>query len=299
MTGQSRLIEISALSLVAVAMGVGGYALDARTGIITDFFGQSEEKDEVPRAPLAQGDGPGGNIFHIPQGSGSEPEDGEEALPDIADLGDPADDFDAISREAALRIGFVPQGGIDESLQEEAGRLVRMDPLYAGFVTPVTLNSEEGRFRLYGVDYPKFEDVCLGEEGEEFSCYDWALEGLDILVSSSRGLRCEVLEPAATEEDFALAHCASNIGGDWVDIAHWSVENGLATAISDRFASIEAEAVAQERGLWSVTWLKDGEQADTDTLGVNSTGHPGSSEWTGNPAPRADSHLADDQHDEE
>lgn len=164
----------------------------------------------------------------------------------------PREDIDAIRAEASERLGFVPEGGISEDVEARMSRNVRIDPLYSGFLTPVTLNSDKGKFMFPGIRHIDREAVCLGEEESEFSCYDWSMEGMDILISESRGVRCTILEPASDEDDYSLAKCETNLGGDWVDIATWALRSGLVFADSPEFVSIEAEAIAADVGLWAV-----------------------------------------------
>lgn len=247
---ESRLLEYSALSLVLVSAGVGGFAL-YKSGI----FAQPAAESQGIVSPISLEPAAPADLGQLPD-LAEIPAEGEieEAVPValvVEEIIAVSENFEEIRTQSIERLGFVPEGGIPEDIASRMTPVLRLDPLHSGFLSPVALSSDKGRFRIDGVNAVDFSEVCIGSDGAEFSCYDWVMEGLDILVSSSRGLRCTVLEQAEEEGELSLASCESNIGGDWVDIATWSVENGLNMAASFETAALEDAARAAQRGLWS------------------------------------------------
>lgn len=255
MSRYTKLALLTGLTGMAV---LGAYALNEKTGYADIMIG-SLTSDFGALRPFS--------------GTLGEAEGYISALPDpsAGDVtGEDVPDLERIAAEASVRLGYVPEGGSPEDLKSLPGRPVRADPLLSGFLSPSALNTDQGAFRLHGVSSVLFADNCIGKDDLEFSCYDWVMEGLDILVANSRGLRCLVVEEdPEIEMDMPQARCESNIGGDWIDISQWSVERGLNFAEGADLAPFEMRARERAYGLWSVTYIAYSDEQDAADEGEN------------------------------
>ncbi len=139
-------------------------------------------------------------------------------------------------KRVALGFGYVPQGGMPAGMEgTPASRTQRFDAADVFPVDPVTLMTPHGEVRLAGVASVGVGDECRGAFDAAFSCHEWAMEGMQVLLDHAGSLRCLVaevetetaIEAEAEEVEVNTAMCQANIGGDWIDLGDWSVRNGL------------------------------------------------------------------------
>lgn len=239
-------IEIAVSVLALVAIGSAGFAV----------YTQLQVNEPIDHAITPVED----QVFS--QDAEMHPEDMmDDEVEDIAlsaeDFIQVREDIDQIKLEAAERLGFVPQGGIPEEIASKVPSYININPLFSGFLTPASLSSDQGNFQIYGIEAVERSETCLIPGGEEFSCYDWSMEGMDILISTARSVRCKIVAEIETEESdenegISIARCESNLGGDWVDISSWSVSAGLTFASSDDLESLQEAAESSRKGLWGL-----------------------------------------------
>ncbi len=197
--------------------------------------------------------------------AGVEHDETEAAEPGLPPL---AENFAEIQREAMERIGYVPQGGMPAGMEgSTASRTQRFDAADVFPVDPVTLMTPHGKVRLTGVASVGAKDECRGAFDAAFSCHEWAMEGMQVLLAHAGSLRCLVaesevataIEAEAGEVEVSTAMCQANIGGDWIDLGDWSVRNGLNIAELDGpLIPVQGEARESGKGIWSASWRPEG-----------------------------------------
>lgn len=191
-----------------------------------------------------------------------ETEAAEPGLPALAE------NFAEIQREAMERIGYVPQGGMPAGMEgTTASRTQRFDAADVFPVDPMTLMTPHGKVRLAGVASVGAGDECRGAFDAAFSCHEWAMEGMQVLLDHAGSLRCLVaevetetaIEAEAEEVEVNTAMCQANIGGDWIDLGDWSVRNGLNIAELDGpLTQVQSDARENGKGIWSASWRPEG-----------------------------------------
>ncbi|OHC73509.1 MAG: hypothetical protein A3G18_08025 [Rhodospirillales bacterium RIFCSPLOWO2_12_FULL_58_28] len=102
------------------------------------------------------------------------------------------------------------------------------------------------RIRLYGIDAPDMDQVCLSKKGEEYRCGDHAMRHVTVMVGKTP-LTCK--GEANDERGNLIAVCRMR----FLDINEYIVVDGWALAYrehGDEYVRAETVAKAQHSGLW-------------------------------------------------
>jgi endonuclease YncB( thermonuclease family) len=114
-----------------------------------------------------------------------------------------------------------------------------------------TLTIGSVTYRLDGIDAPSFDQLCIDEHADVWTC---GIEARDQLAKLTGGkqIRCDDLGPDPAYKKWRLGAC--KIDGETATLGQWLVGNGLAlnveTSTSGRFKAEEARAREDRQGLW-------------------------------------------------
>ena len=163
-----------------------------------------------------------------------------------------------IERLAVERIGYIPRGGLLAGDADAApSRTLRIDPADVTILSPVEIEFPDGVIRLSGIHAVGASDTCQGAFETGFNCLEWSVEGMRVLVDHASALRCLLAE--MPEDSGRTGMCQANIGGDWIDLADWSVRNGITIATPDGPLTVaQNEARVAGYGIWAASWRPEG-----------------------------------------
>jgi endonuclease YncB( thermonuclease family) len=131
--------------------------------------------------------------------------------------------------------------------------------LWAGPVTAAetvvsdanTLQLGAVKYRLDGVDAPEYDQVCIDQQADSWTCGVEARDQLRARIGE-RTVQCEDKGPDPAFRNRRLGVC--RVEGDSGSLNQWLVQQGLALnvepAARDRFKADEAEARDKQKGLW-------------------------------------------------
>lgn len=116
-----------------------------------------------------------------------------------------------------------------------------------------TIEVQEERIRINGIDAPESEQTCDDATGEAYNCGSRATLALAEYLGQ-RTVHCE--EVARDIWDRAVARCS--VGGE--DVAAWLVRNGWALDwrrySKGAYAADQRAARRAKRGMWAGTFVK-------------------------------------------
>jgi endonuclease YncB( thermonuclease family) len=113
-----------------------------------------------------------------------------------------------------------------------------------------TLQQGAVKYRLDGIDAPEFDQVCIDQHADQWTC---GVEARDQLRShiGDRAVRCEDKGPDPAFRNRRLGVCS--VEGEPGSLNQWLVQQGLALnsdPARDRFKADEADAKDKQKGLW-------------------------------------------------
>src|SRR3984885_16162420 len=114
-----------------------------------------------------------------------------------------------------------------------------------------TLELADATYRLDGIDAPAFDQICIDDHADSWTC---GIQARDQLVSliGGREVRCEDLGPDATTRKRHVGLCT--VEGETVSLNQLLVRQGFALNLEPsakgRFREDEAGAKDDRRGLW-------------------------------------------------
>jgi endonuclease YncB( thermonuclease family) len=107
------------------------------------------------------------------------------------------------------------------------------------------------KYRLDGIDAPEFDQICIDQHADPWTCGVEARDRLRTLIGT-RAVNCEDKGPDPVFRNRRLGVC--NIEGETGSLNQWLVQQGLALnfepAANGRFKSEEADARDKQNGLW-------------------------------------------------
>jgi len=106
-------------------------------------------------------------------------------------------------------------------------------------------------YRLAGIDAPEFDQVCVDQKADSWTC---GVEARDQLakLTGGREVRCEDKGPVPKSNNWRIGICT--LAGESQSINQWLVRQGWALSAGaggQRFVADEAEARDNKRGLWT------------------------------------------------
>ncbi len=114
-----------------------------------------------------------------------------------------------------------------------------------------TLQLGSVSYRLDGIDAPAFDQLCIDEHADSWTCGIEARDQLTKLIGG-RQVRCEDLGIDPTFKKRRIGIC--KVEGEAASLNQWLVGQGLAvnveTAATSRFKTDEARAKDDRKGLW-------------------------------------------------
>jgi endonuclease YncB( thermonuclease family) len=114
-----------------------------------------------------------------------------------------------------------------------------------------TLQLDGIKYRLEGVDAPDFDQTCIDQHADPWTCGVDARDQLKAWIGH-RAVRCEDKGPDTVVKSRRIGVCS--IDGEAGSVNQWLVHEGLALdlepAASGRFKADEADARDNQRGLW-------------------------------------------------
>ena len=114
-----------------------------------------------------------------------------------------------------------------------------------------TIDLSGATWRLAGVDAPTFDQTCIDDHADNWTC---GVEARDQLVRliNSRDVQCEDLGPDGTYKKWHLGICTA--AGETTSLNQFLVQRGFAMNVgaagASRFGPDETEARDNRRGLW-------------------------------------------------
>lgn len=114
-----------------------------------------------------------------------------------------------------------------------------------------TLQLGNVTYKLDGVDAPEFDQICLDDHADPWTCGIDARDRLANLVGK-RAVQCEDIGPDAASRKRRLGLC--RVDGEAKSLNQLLVGQGFALALDidakGRFAAEQADAKTNQRGLW-------------------------------------------------
>ena len=114
-----------------------------------------------------------------------------------------------------------------------------------------TLQLGDTTYRLDGIDAPAFDQICIDNHADSWSCGVEARDQLASLIAG-RPVHCEDLGTDATYKKHHIGLCT--VAGETTSLNQLLVRNGFALnfepSAKGRFAEDEARARDNRRGLW-------------------------------------------------
>ena len=132
-------------------------------------------------------------------------------------------------------------------------------PLFASQVWAATATVRDGgtlqlgnvTYRLDGIDAPAFDQVCIDEHADSWTCGIEARDQLTKLIGG-RQVRCDDLGPDRAYKKWHIGVC--KVEGETTSLSQLLVRNGFALNVeasaSGRFEADEARARDDRQGLW-------------------------------------------------
>jgi endonuclease YncB( thermonuclease family) len=106
-------------------------------------------------------------------------------------------------------------------------------------------------YRLHGIDAPEFDQICIDDHAEPWTCGVQARDQLAELIGK-RGVRCEELGPYKAYNKWQVGICT--VDGEAVSLNQLMVRQGFALNSEStgkaRFTEIEAGAKDNLKGIW-------------------------------------------------
>jgi endonuclease YncB( thermonuclease family) len=119
----------------------------------------------------------------------------------------------------------------------------------ASIIDGDTIELNEERIRLNGIDAPETAQRCRNENGKAYRCETVPAEALDRLLAASRPTRCEFVE-----RDRYGRFVGDCYRADGTSVSAYLVRNGFALDYlkysHGKYASQEAKAKRDKAGLW-------------------------------------------------
>ena len=114
-----------------------------------------------------------------------------------------------------------------------------------------TLQLGSVSYRLDGIDAPAFDQLCIDEHADSWTCGIEARDQLTKLIGG-RQVRCEDLGVDPTSKKRRIGIC--KVEGEAASLNQWLVRQGIAvnveSAATSRFKTDEARAKDDRKGLW-------------------------------------------------
>jgi endonuclease YncB( thermonuclease family) len=170
-------------------------------------------------------------------------------------------DMGAAAMASAIAIAFTCLPIRAQTVSSEVSGMARI-------VDGDTIEISGAKLRLYGVDAPETDQVCLDEHSARWTC---GVEARDRLAAhvSGREVTCAARRTDAYQRRLAVCH----LGGE--DVNAWMVREGWALAFvrySKAYVADEAAAREAQRGLWRgafiAPWDWRGRSRETIILGA-------------------------------
>ncbi|WP_417813017.1 thermonuclease family protein [Thalassospira alkalitolerans] len=122
----------------------------------------------------------------------------------------------------------------------------------AAVIDADTLQINDTRYRLYGVDAVEANQMCRKPDGTPWPCGRQAIDALSGMLKG-REVVCEIWQgdhPDAYDRLIAICHAGAD------DLAEWLVKNGWAVADPDanrlyNYTAMEGTAKFLGKGIWS------------------------------------------------
>jgi endonuclease YncB( thermonuclease family) len=124
-------------------------------------------------------------------------------------------------------------------------------------------------YRLDGIDAPEFDQICIDDHAEPWTC---GVEARDQLVNliGKRGVRCEDLGPDKTYSKWHIGVCS--VDGETASLNQLMVRQGFALNSGDAgksgFGADEASAKDGVKGLWKGCFVAPRDFRHRDKTGV-------------------------------
>lgn len=119
-----------------------------------------------------------------------------------------------------------------------------------------TINLDQHKIRLLGIDAPEIKQQCETPDGDLWPCGKMAkamLEG--VLESSGRGIACVITGKDRYQRD--LGRCYAGPVDDGLDVQRMLIRAGLAVSeYGKEYHQDEMIAAAGRRGMWAGDFLR-------------------------------------------
>jgi len=116
-----------------------------------------------------------------------------------------------------------------------------------------TIEIHGTRIRLWGIDAPEHDQLCRGEDSEQYHCGARAANKLDEFIGS-RPVTCEPKELDRYRRTVAVCSVAGE------DMSAWLISHGLALDwpkySHGKYAGDQEKAKQAEQGLWSGSFVE-------------------------------------------